>query len=90
MTSVSITDFRDNLATYLRLVKYKGEILRVVDEKMGEPMVKVSPLKEKEGWDEYMRFVKSMFGVFKDLPEDKNRTRMKKAGIRKLKKLKWI
>lgn len=91
MTTISITVFRDNLATYLRLVKYKGETIRIVDEKMDEVMAELNPPKKnREDWDEYMKFVESMFGVFRDLPEDKNRERMKKAGIKKLKKLKWI
>lgn len=90
MTKTSITDFRDNLSAYLRLVKYKGETVRIVDEKIGELMAELNPPKKEESWDEYMRFVKSMYGIFKDLPEDKNRLRIKKAGIKKLKKLHGI
>lgn len=88
MNTVSVTDFRDNLSVYLRLVKYKGESVRIVDEKIGEIMGELNPPEKEEGWDEYIKYVKSMFGAFRDLPNDKNRERIKKSGIKKLKRLK--
>lgn len=85
--SVSISEFRENLALYLRLAKYKGESVRIVDEKIGEPVGELNPVKIEADWDEYLEFVKSMKGDWKDLPEDKYRRIIKKRGIRKLKKM---
>lgn len=76
---VSISDFRDNLSDYLRLTKYKGETVVIVDEKIGEAMAELSPPKKEDDWEEYMKFVKSMFGSWKNLPEDKNRKALRKA-----------
>lgn len=79
MTTTSITNFRNNLSTYLRLVKYKGETVKIVDEKMKKPMAEVTPPPKEESKKEYLKFVKSMYGIFKDLPEDENRKALKKA-----------
>jgi len=46
MITVSVTDFRNNLSEYLRKVKYMGEKVVVMDEKIGEPMVEVSGAKK--------------------------------------------
>lgn len=90
MINISITDFRTNLAEYLRLVKYKGEKVVIVDEKIGEVMAELSPPGKKENWEEHMKFVNSMYGAWKNLPADRNREKMKGAGIKKLRKLKKI
>ncbi len=83
MTRVSITDFRDNLAMYLRIAKYKGETILIVDDKMDEPMAEVGPPMEKskkeKDWAEYLKLVKDSFGVWKDLPPDKNRAALRRA-----------
>lgn len=89
MISVSITDFRDNLAEYLRLAKYKSESVRIVDEKIGEPMAELNPLREtgvKKKDSEYMAFVKSMYGAFRDAPKDENRRALRKADRATIKK----
>ena len=90
MITVSVTDFRKNLSGYIRKVKYMGEKVVVVDEKIGEPMVEVSTarkVKTDVEWEKYMKFVDSMFGAWKDLPEDINRKAMKEAGVKKIRKL---
>jgi len=79
MTTVSITDFRDNLATYLRLVKYGGAMLEIVDRKMGEVMVEVNPPKEKRAVENRIEFTEKMYAVLKGLPEDNNREALKKT-----------
>lgn len=79
MTTVSITDFRDNLATYLRLVKYEGERLIVVDRKMDKIMVEItSPIEEKTIKDK-IEFVEKMYGALRALPVDENRKALRKA-----------
>jgi len=79
MTTVSITDFRDNLATYLRLVKYEGERLMVVDSKMDEVMVEVVPPLEKTTAEDKIEFIEKMYGVLGTLTTDKNRKALRKA-----------
>lgn len=90
MTSVSVTEFRNNLREYLRLAEYKGESINIFDEKSKKTVATLNPPKREKDWDEYMKFVNSMFGAWKDLPEDKNRQRMKNAGKRALKRLRRI
>ena len=66
-----------------------GEKVVVMDEKIGEPMVEVSGAKKTRTdaeWDEYMKFVDSMFGAWKDLPEDTNRKALRRADIKSLRK----
>lgn len=79
MTNVSITDFRTNLAEYLRLVKYNGEKVVIVDEKIGEAMAELSPPSKTESWEEHMKFVDSMFGAWKNKPADENRKALRRS-----------
>lgn len=90
MLSVNIVTFRKNLAEYLKLAEYRGESIKVVDDKRKKVVAELNPPKKEESWEEYMAFVDSMFGAWKDLPEDKNRKALKRAGVRKLRKLKRV
>ena len=47
MTQVNISTFRNNLTKYLRMVRYEGETVRVVDEKTKEVMVDIVSPEEK-------------------------------------------
>lgn len=80
--SVSISEFRENLSMYLRLARYKGESVTIVDEKIDETVGMLVPPKKETDWDEYMKFVESMHGAWKDLPTDKNREALRKTDIK--------
>jgi len=86
MTTVSITDFRDNLATYLRLVKYEGEMLEIVDRKMGEVMVEINPPQKKRAVGSKIKFTEKMYAVLRSLPKDNNREALKKTDKELIKK----
>ena len=88
MVKVTVGDFRSNLAGYLRLARYQGETVVIVDGKIGEPMAELVPPKSEARDEEYLKYVSGMFGAFKDLPKDSQRKRVKSAGVRKLRKLK--
>jgi antitoxin (DNA-binding transcriptional repressor) of toxin-antitoxin stability system len=49
MQTVSVAEFRSNLARYLRKAKYSGARLVIVDSKRGEPLAEVGPVVDLVG-----------------------------------------
>lgn len=61
--TVKISDFRNNLADYLDLIREKGGSVLIKDGRRDEVVGELIKPKEKEfDWDEYMEFVKSLGG----------------------------
>lgn len=85
MTIISISTFRKDMAKYLRLVQYKGERIRIVDGKMKHVVGDIIPSQSAE--DEHLQFVKNMYGSLRGAEKDIQRSKIKKVGIDKLKRL---
>ncbi len=61
-TTVSVTDFRDNISEYLDLLM-RGYKVEVNDAKKGKKLVTlVAEKEEKFDWDKYLKFVDSLGG----------------------------
>ncbi|MFV1916879.1 MAG: hypothetical protein ACC618_00095 [Patescibacteria group bacterium] len=87
--TVKISDFRNNLADYLDLVREKGESVLIKDGRRDEVVGElVRPKEEEFDWDEYMKFVKNFKPVFTDKDvEDIKKAR--KATSKRMRELDW-
>ena len=62
-TTVTVSEFRENLSKYIDLVNEKGKEVRVIDGRKGKVLGKFVKEKKKEfDWDAYMKFVESLGG----------------------------
>lgn len=62
-TTVTVSEFRDNLSKYLDLLVRKRKTIELVDGRKGKIVANLVHKKKKEfDWDEYITFVKSLAG----------------------------
>lgn len=63
-TTVTVSEFRENLSKYIDLVNEKGKEVIIVDGRKGKVLGKFVKEKKKKvfDWDNYVRFVESLGG----------------------------
>jgi len=88
ITTVSFTDFRENLSEYLSLLA-RGNEIEINDAKKNQKLLTLVVKKEKDfDWNSYMKFIKNFKPVFTD--EDvRGINKAKRATNKRLKELNW-
>jgi hypothetical protein len=93
-TTVTVSEFRDNLSKYIDLLVRRKKVVKLVDGRKGKIIANLVHKKKKNfDWDEYMNFVESLAGsgLLASKEDEKARERIRKATDRRLKELskKW-
>ena len=90
-TTVTVSEFRENLSKYIDLVQEKKRKVDIVDGRKGKVLATLVKKKKKEfDWDGYMKFVRSLKGSKLFTDEDvKDMRDAREATNKRLKNLDW-
>lgn len=89
-TTVTVSEFRENLSKYIDLLWSGKNVVEVVDGRKGKVLAKVTKPKKKEfDWDSYMKFVESIRGKLFTAGDVKDIEKMRKVSRERFKKLNW-
>lgn len=83
---VNISDFRENLADYLAMVKLAKRTVVIKSGKSKKEIGRLEPPKTVY-WNKERKFIKSLYGSWKRLPKDRLRKKIEKIERDYLKKL---
>ena len=90
-TTVTVSEFRNNLSKYLDILSKKDAKVELVDGRKKKPILRIIKDTEPDfDWDEYMQFVKSMKGskIFTD-KDVRGMKKVREATNKRLKNLNW-